>query len=395
MNFKTLALKNIYPDSPKRTLNYICGFDGIRGLAVIAVMLRHYMGPYSTTLKNYDGLWNVIVSACGFGWVGVDFFFALSGYLITKILIRTELTSKTLRIFLIRRVLRLLPAYFACVVITLAAAFLINPDSKLISNQIWLWTVSTNIYVSFFDRIGFDDRHFSLLQFWTLAVEWHFYLLFSLLLFFKLGARAVAFGLILTAIVFRLWFVSQGWSDNAIYSFTFCRLDALGFGCLAATIVQTHRTNLSRLAFGAAFVLGAVLVITTPSGAAFKMSLFLQTAGYSLIALSASILIFYVAKSSIDNSVVRCLENPVLTAVGRMSYSLYLWHLVFWPTIFRFVSANISSVPTQFLVASSIATLLTFICGYVSFAALEQGLEHYRNHYVISRLSADEKRIQA
>jgi peptidoglycan/LPS O-acetylase OafA/YrhL len=339
-----------HPDKPNRIINYIRGFDGIRAIAVLAVMLLHYMGPYHSILKNHGGLWPVIVRACGFGWVGVDLFFALSGYLITKILLRAEMTSKTFRTFLIRRALRLLPAYFACIAITLTAAYLVNPGSKIISNQIWLWTVSTNIYGSFFDRVAFADRNFSLFHFWSLAVEWHFYLLFSLLLYFKLGARAVAVGFILTAIAFRLWFVSQGWSDNAIYSFSFCRL-----------------------------------------GVAFKQNLFLQTAGYSLIALSASILIFYVAKAPANNRVVRFLEYPILTAIGRISYSLYLWHLVFWPTIFRFVAANNYSVPMQFFVAASIATLTTFVCGYVSFALLEQGLERFRSHYVISRLFASGK----
>jgi peptidoglycan/LPS O-acetylase OafA/YrhL len=378
-------------DSPNRTLNYIRGFDGIRGIAVVAVMLLHYMGPFNATLKFHDGLWPLFVRLCGYGWVGVDLFFALSGYLITKILLRTELTPQTFRTFLIRRALRLLPAYFACVAITLAAAYFMDPGSKIVSNQVWLWTVSTNIFGSFFDRVGFADRYFSLFHFWSLTVEWHFYLLFSLLLLLKLGARAVAVGFILTAIACRLWFVAQGWSDNAIYSFTFCRLDALGFGCLAATLANPPKVNLSRLTLGALLVFATVLVITSPGGVAFKRNLFLQTAGYSLIALCAATMVYYVARASIDNRVVAYLENPVLKRIGRISYSLYLWHLVFWPTIYRIVASNIESIPLQYFVAAAAATLLTFACGYASFIALEQGLERYRSHYVI-RLLAGEKR---
>jgi peptidoglycan/LPS O-acetylase OafA/YrhL len=381
-----------FPGRPKHTLNYIRGFDGIRGLSIMAVMLFHYMGPYHAILQHQGGLWPIIARACGFGWVGVDIFFALSGYLITKILIRTELTSRTFLIFLVRRALRLLPAYFACIAIVLTASFLLNPDSRLISQQVWLWTVSSNIYSSFFDRVAFADRSFSLVHFWSLAVEWHFYLLFSLLLFLKLGVRAVATGFILTAIAFRLWFVSQGWSDNAVYSFTFCRLDSLGFGCLAATIVHPPKINLSRLAFVAAIVLGVVLFVTSPGGVAFKKSLFLQTAGYSLIALSASILIFYVARSPADNRAVRHLENPILAAIGRMSYSLYLWHLVFFPSIFIFVARNSSySVATQYLVTLLIATLLTLVLGYVSFLGLEQGLERFRDRSFVSRFFSGNK----
>ena len=169
------------------------------------------------------------------GWVGVQLFFVLSGYLITGILLDTKTRQGYWRAFLGRRVLRIFPLYYA----VLLAAFVIAPLVAGVptpghEHQVWLWTYLYN-WAEPLGR-GVDW----LPHFWSLAVEEQFYLVWPLVVL-AMSERAlwrVCVMLILAAVAARtgLRLATQG--TMGAYMFTICRIDALALGAIAAIAIR-------------------------------------------------------------------------------------------------------------------------------------------------------------
>jgi peptidoglycan/LPS O-acetylase OafA/YrhL len=166
----------------------IPALDGIRGLAIALVMFHHFtlyggMRPDFVLDKVYRHVALV-------GWVGVDLFFVLSGFLITGILHDSRSDRHYFRNFYMRRTLRIFPLYYG----VLAATFLVLPlvldvsgsCRELLRDQAWYWTYLINV------QIGLDywPSCFVLGHFWSLAVEEQFYLVWPLLLYL-LGRRGM------------------------------------------------------------------------------------------------------------------------------------------------------------------------------------------------------------
>src|SRR4030095_1290908 len=146
------------PDAVRR--QHYPALDGLRGIAILLVVIYHNFG-----FINYSS----------FGWLGGDLFFVLSGFLITDILINTVGKPGYLQNFYIRRVLRIFPLYYLCLIIFLLVLprFAILPDSDYyVRNQAWLWTYLQNwLYI-----FRGNDNTVSLHHLWSLAVEEQFYL---------------------------------------------------------------------------------------------------------------------------------------------------------------------------------------------------------------------------
>lgn len=214
--------------------------DGVRGVAILGVMLLHFVGSISaqSTLER------VAVKLTTYGVWGVDLFFVLSGFLITGILYDAKGSARYFKNFYARRTLRIFPLYYAVLAILVllpagAVSGVFGDLAELQRAQGYLWPYLTNFYVA--STGGFSVPYVS--HFWSLAVEEHFYLFWPFVVgSLSLGAsQRVSLLLIAVALGLRFFF-SQ--SDSAVDAmkalvWTPSRLDALCCGAWFALAVRS------------------------------------------------------------------------------------------------------------------------------------------------------------
>ena len=256
-------------------MKYNPALDGLRALAALSVVCHHAGAPFA-----------------GGGYVGVDLFFVLSGYLITQSLAeRPGLFS-----FYIRRARRLIPALaFMLASYVVAMRYLAPHREALIEAAIAFFYLSDYTFTLWSTPSG-------LVHTWSLAVEEHFYLLWPLIfLRFRPSVR-----ILLVAYVFStVWRMGWPW-ELAYYRFD-TRLSGLILGCVLAA---TPRWNLPAWP-GIAFL--AALCVMLPSG--------------TRVALGPGIMVAEIAAAvAIMGNPPRWVSFPTLTYLGRISYGIYLWH---------------------------------------------------------------------
>ncbi|MEV6719790.1 acyltransferase [Streptomyces xanthochromogenes] len=300
---------------------HIAALDGLRGFAVAAVLLFH-AGKLSG------------------GFLGVDLFFVLSGYLITGLLLGAAPGGgpSALAGFWVRRARRLLPALAVVVVVTVPAVRALGSVEQLrfaLSDLPWVGAQAVNWhYIA--ERIGYwnasDTRVFAHL--WSIAVEWQFYLIWPVVLalfargrhahrtaFFLAGVGALASLALMVAL-------GTAVDTTRAYEGTDTRAVALLLGALAAT--EPVRTLGARIPRRAADVLCLLLAaglavawVATDGEKApllFKGGLFLHS-------VAAALLIVVIAQVP-GTRAARFAGSPLPRRLGEWSYSLYLWH---WP----------------------------------------------------------------
>lgn len=355
------------------SLSYIPGLDGVRAIAFLVVMLFHFTAGFVPQFQPYGIGWRVFGEVAKLGWVGVDIFFVLSGYLIAKVLEARPVGSLVgYAGFIARRFRRLAPPYIFCLVVFAIVAWTFVPDSKVFKNQYLLWTLTANVESSFGERNPLGDAHFGLFHFWSLAVEWHFYLLFPLIIWAMGSVKRAALFLVAIALGCRLAFVQYGLSDNALYSFTLCRVDSLAIGTMLAC-VNVRLLGASRklvwLIGAAAFV--ALMTCIAFDPAPFKTLIWLQTVGYTAVALAIAMMIFAVVTSSPGSWLIAALEQRWMVWIGRASYSLYIWHMVFFPWISATVAKWGYTPLMHYFLTLVISMVVTFAAGWISFKFVE------------------------
>jgi peptidoglycan/LPS O-acetylase OafA/YrhL len=212
---------------------YYPALDGLRGLAILLVVVYHNFG---------------FIDVFFFGWLGVDLFFVLSGFLITDILLKTVGSADYLRNFYARRVLRIFPLYYLCLILFLVV--LPNLDVAFdikyyTDNQLWIWTYLQNWLYIFKDPAQTNTLN----HLWSLAVEEQFYLLWPLviLLIRKPGHLLVCMGLLLVGVLgLRLWIWNNHVADLAYFNlYTFTRIDGICIGCMIALLQRINRRFLT------------------------------------------------------------------------------------------------------------------------------------------------------
>ncbi|ANT60166.1 acyltransferase [Salipiger sp. CCB-MM3] len=288
--------------------------DGLRAVAVLAVVLYHFGLPW-----------------LGGGFTGVDVFFVISGFLIGGILWREHEAEGRIRLgaFYLRRFRRLAPAFFAMALITaaLGAALLLPFEFREFGKSL----IAATVYLSnvlFYKQAGYFDTGAEmkpLLHTWSLAVEEQFYLFLPLLIALLSRHRQV----LLMALV-AVWGASLVSSvlatpshpGAAFYLFPFRAWELLSGVLLAIWGLETGRVWRGRAALSwAGLALIAVSVTLIPAGPMFP----------GLLALPPVLgTVLLIANGTGANPVNRALSHPVALFFGRISYSLYLWH---WPVV--------------------------------------------------------------
>ncbi len=296
------------------TLDHLPTLDGLRGVAVLLVLLTHL--SLAETLPALEQFKNAIRA----GYTGVDIFFVLSGFLVTRILISDWRAGRMLGRFLWRRALRIFPAYY----LLLAILFVVARGPYLWPCVLYV----SNVTDAIDEHVAHPMRHA-----WSLAVEEQFYLfwpaLFYLLRSERRGRLAASVGLPLVALgtLLLLAFLSTREHDLGAWTYRLptTRLLSLSFGCTIAFTEGWLRASTPRLAAIAAgaFLLGLAcagfdrVVYHLPAGG-------IGTVAFSL--LSASTVLAALALQRAPDFLRGLLANPPLRYTGRISYGLYLYH---------------------------------------------------------------------
>jgi peptidoglycan/LPS O-acetylase OafA/YrhL len=359
--------KNAPPDSvPESRPTYRADIQGLRAVAVVLVILDHAGTP------GFEG-----------GFIGVDIFFVISGYVITSLLMRQppRRVRANLREFYTRRICRIVPAATLVLILTTIAASVAlgeNMDPALFGDVRWASLFSAN-----FRFIQTSSGYFipgvpqSLVtQYWSLAVEEQFYLVFPLLVFaltwFTSARRRVPTlaGVLVIAIIISSW-----WSSyltpinqlNAYYS-PFTRFWELALGAVVA-LVPKHlagRTpRLNQLAAGAAVVVIVVCVFSFDSTSQYP----------GLVAwwpCAATAVLLWTGTAGSRLAPWLWLTQRPAVYVGDISYSLYLFHFVWLilPLQLAHPPASWWAVPVELIG--------TVVCSVASYHLIEDPIRRSR-----------------
>ena len=297
--------------------------DGIRGIAILMVLVWHY-GLMQTTVAPNGALW-FCARALLLTWSGVNLFFVLSGFLIVGILLDQSCASNYFRIFYLRRACRILPLYLLLLAIfisCIATGISTYPRFRwLFSNSMPLWSYAAFVQ-NFFMGIRNDFGGNVLSVTWSLAVEEQFYLLIPLLIY-VLPRRlvfVVLLGGVLAAPVFRYNLPGL----LSLVSTPSCADALLSGACLAmlvrsARFLAVAREHQDKLLVGCFIFLAGAVVMTVAEASLVSGLAHIWLAGlYTLL-----ILVTYL---NVHPGLGRLLSQPVLVWFGRLSYGIYLFH---------------------------------------------------------------------
>lgn len=332
--------------------------DVLRGLAVLLVLIRHgilFPEDVSRVLHDVNG-----VVQTG-GWIGVDLFFVLSGYLVSGLLFSEYRRAQRLRIgrFLWRRGMKIYPAYLALIIVTLIGA------SFGFANQVTLDTVIAQL-LFLQNYIGLFWAHT-----WTLAVEEHFYLILAFMFalavengrdqtkrFFSFVPKvffAFAIGCLIIRCLRHLYY---GPVASAHFALTHVRLDALMCGVWLRHWQEIHPEAFRKLAVNATvrWALLALLLFAPCFLFGQFTNSWITSVGFATNYLAAACLLMSSRGWEARWPGLDQWCRP-LAAVGRHSYSIYLWHAVVESWIAR-------PLYESMIVSSSLATWLMFAVVY-------------------------------
>ena len=314
--------------------------DGLRGLAILLVLLWHY-GCDSNSAAGHHWLFYVIDAGSLF-WSGVDLFFVLSGFLIGGILLDARNSPNYFKAFYARRVFRIIPIY-AVVVGTFYLCLLAGVPGRIAGSD-WLFgpTVPWYTYATFTQNIGYaaggPNLAYWLAATWSLAVEEQFYLILPAVIWFvsERWLPYVLGGAILSAPLLRL-FLNLHYAHSKVASFSLMptRADTLLLGVAAALLVRRpaiwNSVKNQRGWIASAWV---VLLAGLPLIILFKVdnplqSFWMSTVGLSWLALFYLGLLLLALTYS-DGWLGRILRISWLKGLGTISYGVYLLH---WPVL--------------------------------------------------------------
>lgn len=332
-------------------MNYRPDIDGLRALAVLPVIFVH------AGFNIFSG-----------GFVGVDIFFVISGYLITNILLK-ELEGDQFSIinFYERRARRILPALFAVLLFCLVLGyFTMMPDEFKNLGQSFVATTffSNNILLALTSGYWeLASEYKPLLHTWSLGVEEQYYIIIPLLLLFtwkflNKNILLVMSLVFLSSLFFAIWFVNI--SPNKAFYILPTRAWEIALGGIVAVLLKKYTFNFNYKLSNSMSLIGFLLILYSIFN--FDSSV-LSPSYYLLIPTIGSCLI--IVFSNERNLVYKILSFKPIVFIGLLSYSLYLWH----QPIFSF--ARVYSKQSPSLSVFTLLIVLVFIISYFSWKYIE------------------------
>jgi peptidoglycan/LPS O-acetylase OafA/YrhL len=346
------------PSSPGQ--RYRADIQGLRALAIVPVVIYHAMPGWAPG-----------------GFVGVDVFFVISGFLITRILMRElETGNFSIARFYERRVRRLFPALYLVLALTLLGGYALLPPDAL--TDLGKSTGATAAFVSnlyFWKTSGYFDAASELkplLHTWSLAVEEQFYLLFPIFLFliYRYLRRHLGIALWACAILslgIAVWQAGARPLDG--FYLPLGRAYELLIGAIVVAAPPPRIRN-DRLADALSI---AAIAMIVASIATFHADMRFPGAAALLPCIGSALLLHLGADRDVPPLGGRLLSNPLFVFFGAISYSLYLWH---WPVLVYARYAALGE-PGPLLVAGAVA--FATLAAWLSWRFVEQPFLHGRN----------------
>ncbi|ERL45499.1 putative acyltransferase (putative) [Lactiplantibacillus paraplantarum] len=362
-----MSRMNRHRMNPRR---YITGFDGIRTLAVLGVIIYHLM---PASLQG--------------GYLGVPIFFVVSGYLITDILLQDILTRGHVRIwrFLGHRMRRLYPAFVTMLLGTTAyitlfqRSLLTNIRATVLTNLVYVYNwFEINHGQSYFDRFNGESPFTHL---WSLSIEGQYYLFWPLVIgilmvIFKKRSRIFWFMMIAAGIsAITMAMLYDPANTNRVYYGTDTRMFAILLGSglafiwpsreLSADIANVNRVTLDIL--GGASLVAIIWMFFQMSG----QSDFTYRGGMLLFTILSTVLVATVAHPA--SHLNRVLTNPLFKYVGQRSYGIYLYQF----PVMIFYETKVKNIGDHLLLNSLIEVALILVVTELSYRFIENPMRHY------------------
>jgi len=329
---------------------HVPALDGLRGLAILLVITHHQLIPLS--LKG--------------GFLGVDLFFVLSGFLITTLLLAEFDTTKaiSLKNFYARRALRLGPALLAYLLACLVVAY---------HSQLLEWTrelkliglalaYSTNWRMAFRWDATLDPTSII----WSLSIEEQFYLLWPLVFFACLMSKFrrshIIAGLVFVVfsiMLHRYLLLRAGADLNRLYYGTDTRADAPLVGCLMALIPAWKPSVERKVYLQVGVILSALSLVYLVATVQFTDP-FLYRGGYTGIAVLSGVITWNAATAP-SRVLTACLEWFPLRWFGKISYALYLWHWLLLKTVSLYDWVGYWDPWARFVLAVAVSALSFYL----------------------------------
>ena len=337
------------PVTTKPAPNYIPGLDGLRALAIIAVLFAHGFEQFGDLSKFPPAQRLLYILSGHLGTAGVKLFFAISGYLICSRLAE-ELShfqaKSVLKAFYIRRFFRIIPPLVPYLLVLSVGAWLGSLPVK--SGEI--------LAASFFSANYYNPKSWYTAHFWSLAVEEHFYILWAPLLGLCGAAisKVIAIGVIVLTVVLRPLAIMglSGAALSRVLEQTHLQLDSFMFPCLLVLLLRSVKWRLRITAMVShvflailALVLGSLVLSQRISHLRIDTHV-IQTICFTLLAICPTL--------KPDLGITRLLENPCLTWIGRRSYGIYIWQQLFLVP----ASSLLGSKVVWFFIHSGMAVLV-------------------------------------
>lgn len=326
--------------------------DCIRAVAITLVLVFHVATRYPT--ESLDFIAHLFYV---YGFLGVDMFFPLSGFLITRFLLKGDDTSVVGPAFFLRRIFRIMPLYYLAIAIYVAASLITGVDRETLGN-IWAPLAFLTGWFIFFN--GPDLVPYQIT--WSLSVEEFAYVLFGGIAWVaRKHFRAFVILCCLLPLVLRTWLYMQGASD--IYFLPIARLDAIAYGGLTAILLH-HRMRAQTILLG----LLALAIVLGQWGEAMSQSMFLTQ-----IALSVCCVIT-LFETKMKDMQVRWLRPFAL--FGFYSYFIYLFHFFNIYFIFE-VTSRLGFGSLPFWIVVALTMIMTYVQAVLSYRYFEGPLMAY------------------
>jgi len=384
------------PSAIKGISRHIPGLDGIRGTAILAVMTYHaarnltYVGSHEQIVQGLVGI----------GWIGVDLFFVLSGFLITGILLDTKSSTTFFRSFYARRVLRIVPVYVVFVtIVTLVAPALgwTTPQdgATLRSAKGWYWTYLVNAIIA---RRGWSAAPWHTSHLWSLSVEEQFYMLWPAVVF-AAGRKTllrIALSAAIASAVMRAVLVFMQGPSIGMYVLLPVRMDSLAVGAVLAVLAREPDAWVRVRKWAP---VGALLALSTLA-MVYRRELLVPTAtwteiaAYPALALLGGAAVVAAVDAPSGSLVERIFAHRVLRFFGRYSYGLYVWHqlAIAWLAARVLAPARLPVVRGSHLPGNALFVLVAFavsvVWALVSWHAVEYpflALKRFVPYYMSSK----------
>jgi peptidoglycan/LPS O-acetylase OafA/YrhL len=303
------------------------------------------------------------------GFVGVELFFVLSGFLITRLLLREQLATGCVHLkgFYLRRLLRLMPALVATLLIVGILARSAPADAMT-------WWQGASAVLLYFGNFLFE--HMGLLRHtWSLSIEEQYYLVWPivLILFLRCQNRHLLPGLILFAVggvvLLRAWLQFENFNNICLYTFTPARIDGILLGSLLGLIADAQPLKRIvpicytwRVPESILVCFGILMIRSTSTDPQLYYGCF------TLISGSCWLLLLCIIYGERNHYLIRALDSPLARWTGRRSYGLYLYH---YPIFVAFESLRIPKNGANFVLVSLLRFAVSFSIAAFSYRFVE------------------------